>query len=64
MTASLSPAGVFILLAVAGYILVRVFILSRPMHERSFKEIFEDMLLELIGAAIIVIGVLILPLFF
>ena len=53
-----------ILLVVALYLGVRIFILSRPMHERTWTEVFEDILLEFVGAAIVVVGVLILPLFF
>tara|TARA_Y100000813_G_C24090836_1_gene318149 strand:- start:49 stop:246 length:198 start_codon:yes stop_codon:yes gene_type:complete len=59
----ISPAAI-ILLVVGLYLLVRVFLLSRPMHERTLTEIFEDMLMELIGAAVVVIAVLIGLLFF
>jgi hypothetical protein len=63
MTNALSTPAAIILLVLAGYLLVRVFLLARPMHERTFKEIFEDMALELVGALIIVIGVMLFPLF-
>lgn len=53
-----------ILLIVVLYLGVRIFILSRPMHERTWAELIEDMLLEFVGAAIVAVGVLILPLFF
>ena len=53
-----------ILLLVVLYLGIRIFVLSRPMHERTWTEVFEDMLLEFVGAAIVVAGVLILPLFF
>ena len=61
MTATTAAA---ILLIVVLYLGVRIFILSRPMHERTWTEVIEDMLLEFIGAAIVVAGVLVLPLFF
>jgi hypothetical protein len=63
MAAQANAPWAIVLLLVLAYLLIRVFILARPMHERTFKEIFEDMLLEFVGAAIIVIGVLIYPLF-
>jgi len=58
-----SGPGAIVLLIVVVYLLIRVFIVAHPRNERTVKEVFEDMLLELIGAAVIVIGVLILPLF-
>ena len=64
MTAFPSGPAAIILLAVVVYLLIRVFIVAHPKNERTVVEVFENMLLELIGAAVIVIGVLILPLFF
>ena len=58
-----SGPGAIVLLVVVVYLLIRVFIVAHPKNERTVKEVFEDMLLEFAGAAIIVIGVLILPLF-
>ncbi|WND74339.1 hypothetical protein RJ527_09795 [Thalassospiraceae bacterium LMO-SO8] len=58
-----SGPGAIILLIVVVYLLIRVFIVAHPKNERTVVEVFENMLLELIGAAVIVIGVLILPLF-
>ncbi|HBT41124.1 MAG TPA: hypothetical protein DEB21_03565 [Rhodospirillaceae bacterium] len=59
------PSGptAVVLLVVLIYLVIRVFIVAHPKNERTVKEVFEDMLLEFAGAAIIVIGVLILPLF-
>ncbi|MAN81416.1 MAG: hypothetical protein CMM77_03775 [Rhodospirillaceae bacterium] len=63
---SMSPGGpaAIVLLVVLIYLVIRVFIVAHPKNERTVKEVFEDMLLEFAGAAIIVIGVLLLPLFF
>ena len=58
-----SGPGAIILLIVVIYLLIRVFIVAHPKNERTVVEVVENMLLELIGAAVIVIGVLILPLF-
>tara|TARA_R110000824_G_scaffold1447_3_gene7304 strand:+ start:1293 stop:1490 length:198 start_codon:yes stop_codon:yes gene_type:complete len=58
-----SGPGAIVLLVVVVYLLIRVFIVAHPKNERTVVEVFENMLLELVGAAIIVIGVLILPLF-
>ena len=58
-----SGPGAIILLVVVIYLLIRVFIVAHPKNERTVVEVVENMLLELIGAAVIVIGVLILPLF-
>ncbi|HBC06772.1 MAG TPA: hypothetical protein DC046_04225 [Rhodospirillaceae bacterium] len=58
-----SGPGAVVLLIVVVYLLIRVFIVAHPKNERTVVEVFENMLLELVGAAIIVIGVLILPLF-
>ncbi|MEP0336940.1 MAG: hypothetical protein ABJ388_01560 [Alphaproteobacteria bacterium] len=59
------PSGptAVVLLVVLIYLVIRVFIVAHPKNERTVKEVFEDMLLEFAGAAIIVIGVLLLPLF-
>ena len=59
-----APTAAVILLLVVLYLGIRIFILSRPMHERTWAEVFEDMLLEFVGAAIVVAAVLVLPLFF
>jgi heme/copper-type cytochrome/quinol oxidase subunit 2 len=58
-----SGPGAIILLIVVVYLLIRVFIVAHPKNERTVVEVVENMLLELIGAAVIVIGVLVLPLF-
>tara|TARA_R110001592_G_scaffold283474_2_gene551414 strand:+ start:879 stop:1073 length:195 start_codon:yes stop_codon:yes gene_type:complete len=63
MAGVVSGPGAIILLVVVVYLLIRVFIVAHPKNERTVVEVVENMLLELIGAAIIVIGVLILPLF-
>lgn len=64
MAGAASGPGAIVLLIVVVYLLIRVFIVAHPKNERTVKEVFEDMLLELVGAAIIIIGVLLLPLFF
>lgn len=64
MAAIANGPGAIVLLIVVAYLLIRVFIVAHPKNERTVVEVVENMLLELIGAAIIVIGVLILPLFF
>lgn len=58
-----SGATAVVLLVVLIYLVIRVFIVAHPKNERTVKEVFEDMLLEFAGAAIIVIVVLLLPLF-
>ena len=63
MAGVVSGPGAIILLIVTVYLLIRVFIVAHPKNERTVVEVLENMLLELIGAAIIVIGVLLLPLF-
>jgi len=63
MAGVVSGPGAIILLIVTVYLLIRVFIVAHPKNERTVVEVVENMLLELIGAAIIVIGVLLLPLF-
>ncbi len=63
MAGAASGPGAIVLLIVVVYLLIRVFIVAHPKNERTVKEVFEDMLLELVGAAIIIIGVLLLPLF-
>lgn len=63
MAGVVSGPGAIILLIVTAYLLIRVFIVAHPKNERTVVEVVENMLLELIGAAVIVIGVLLLPLF-
>lgn len=58
------PASAVILLVLLGYLLVRVFIVAHPKNERSVKEVFENMLLEIAGVLLIALAVLIAPLFF
>jgi len=60
---SLSTPAAAVLLLVVAYLLVRVFIVAHPKNQRTVKEVFEDMMLELTGAVIIVVVVLVLPLF-
>ncbi|PIW28796.1 MAG: hypothetical protein COW30_06645 [Rhodospirillales bacterium CG15_BIG_FIL_POST_REV_8_21_14_020_66_15] len=62
-TMSLSTPAAAVLLLVVAYLLVRVFIVAHPKNQRTVKEVFEDMMLELTGAVIIVVVVLVLPLF-